>query len=126
MEIIDLNHVALHVKDIDLSSAFYGEKLGLPIIPRPGFTFPGAWFKLGSSQELHLIDGRESTVVANKRGTHFALQVASTEATWKGLEQHGLEPYSNQTRPDGALQFYLDDPDGHVIEFCQITNLSHG
>ena len=124
MEIIDLNHVAIHVKDLDVSVDFYGEKLGLPAMPRPGFTFPGAWFRLGKYQELHLIDGREKAVVADKRGTHFALQVASTKDTWIELENCGLHPYSEQTRPDGALQFYLDDPDGHVIEFCQVAHLA--
>mgnify|MGYP002632050859 CR=1 FL=1 len=126
MEIIDLNHVAIHVKDLAASAEFYGEKLGLPSMPRPGFTFPGAWFRLGAYQELHIIDGRERDVVADKRGTHFALQVASTEAAWAELERRGLRPHSSQTRPDGALQFYLDDPDGHVIEFCQIAHLTHG
>ena len=36
MDIIDLNHVAIHVKDLDTSVDFYGEKLGLPPMTRPG------------------------------------------------------------------------------------------
>ncbi len=123
MEIIDLNHVALHVKDVELSAAFYREKVGLPDMPRPDFPFPGAWFRIGVNQELHLIAGRELAVVADKRGTHFALQVDSIQEAWDLMEERGLEPYSRQTRPDGAFQFYVDDPDGHVIEFCQINHL---
>lgn len=125
MNIIDLNHVALHVKDVDLSAAFYGEKIGLPGMARPDFTFPGAWFRIGAAQELHLIAGRQRDAVADKRGTHFALQVDAIEEAWDRLKERGVEPYSRQTRPDGAFQFYVTDPDGHVIEFCQVNHL-HG
>ncbi len=123
MDILDLNHVALHVQDIDVSAAFYRDKIGLPDMPRPGFTFPGAWFRIGTAQELHLIGGRTLEVVADKRGTHFALQVDDIQAAWDLMESRGASPYSRQTRPDGAFQFYVDDPDGHVIEFCQINHL---
>ena len=39
----DLNHVALHVSDLDASRKFYGELLGLEKIKRPDFNFPGEW-----------------------------------------------------------------------------------
>ncbi len=123
MEILDLNHVALHVRDLESSVVFYRDKVGLPGTRRPDFRFPGAWFRIGQVQELHLIAGREKAVVADKRGTHFALQVDSIEATWNRMSERGVAPYSRQTRPDGAFQFYVDDPDGHVIEFCQINHL---
>ena len=123
MKILDLNHVAIHVHDIEVSAAFYGEKIGLPTMERPGFAFPGAWFRIGTTQELHLIGGRETAVVADKRGTHFAFQVPSIENAWNLMTERGLDPYSRQTRPDGAFQFYVSDPDGHVIEFCQINHL---
>lgn len=125
MEILDLNHIGLHVEDVDVSARYYREVIGLPDMPRPAFKFPGAWFLIGKEQELHLIGGREIDVVANKFGTHFALQVDSIETAWSLMEERGAEPYSRQTRPDGAHQFYVTDPDGHVIEFCQVNHL-HG
>jgi len=42
MKIIELNHVALFVADVSRSSHFYGKLLGLPLIERPAFDFPGA------------------------------------------------------------------------------------
>ena len=123
MEILDLNHVAIHVKDVDTSARFYREIIGLPDMERPGFRFPGAWFLIGKVQELHLIGGRDLEVVANKTGTHFALQVDSIEDAWATMDERGAKPYSRQTRPDGAFQFYVTDPDGHVIEFCQVNHL---
>ena len=125
MEILDLNHIGLHVEDVDASARFYRDVIGLPDMPRPAFKFPGAWFLIGKVQELHLIGGRELGVVANKFGTHFALQVDAIEEAWNLLEERGAQPYSRQTRPDGAHQFYVTDPDGHVIEFCQVNHL-HG
>ena len=58
MKILELNHIALHVADLERSVAFYREVLRLVPIPRPAFDFPGAWFQLGAVQELHLIGGR--------------------------------------------------------------------
>ena len=51
MKFRELNHVAIHVADVDVSSAFYRDILQLPEIPRPAFSFPGAWFLLGEQQD---------------------------------------------------------------------------
>lgn len=126
MEIMDLNHVALHVEDVAVSSGFYAEKIGLPSMPRPAFSFPGAWFRLGPTQELHLIGGRRVAASSDKRGTHFALQVHDIESAQKELEGRGVRCFSRQVRPDGAYQFYVEDPDGHVMEFCQVRHLNDG
>ena len=58
MKTTQLNHVALHVADVDKSCAFYRDVLQLEPMPRPNFDFPGAWFRLGADQELHLIGDR--------------------------------------------------------------------
>lgn len=55
MKVLQLNHVALHVADVSASVRFYSDVLKLEEIPRPAFRFPGAWFRLGVDQELHLI-----------------------------------------------------------------------
>ena len=46
MKIRRLDHVAIHVKDVEASSKFYREVLRLEPLPRPMFDFPGAWFRL--------------------------------------------------------------------------------
>ena len=51
MHFMQLDHVALHVEDVDASCRFYGEALMLESLPRPDFDFPGAWFRLGKTQE---------------------------------------------------------------------------
>ena len=74
MNIRRLDHVAIHVRDVDASSKFYREVLRLEPLPRPAFTFPGAWFRLGDDQELHLIGDRAQAVHSSNRGNHFALR----------------------------------------------------
>lgn len=119
MKTNDLNHVALHVENLELSMEFYGEKLGLEAIARPDFDFPGAWYRLGQFQELHLIAGRAAVVNSSTRGSHFALGVADMEEAESFLTSRGIDHTPRQTRPDGAFQIYIEDPDGYWIEFCQ-------
>jgi len=116
MKIHELNHVAIHVSDVERSCAFYATALKLERIERPAFTFPGAWFRLGAVQELHLIGDRHDAVFSHRRGNHFALRVDDLSPWTNHLQQLGLDFEPPRPRPDGALQLFLQDPDGHVIE----------
>ena len=89
-------------------------------IPRPTFSFPGAWFRLGEDQELHLIGDRDSPVFSHNRGNHFALAVDDIEAWDRHLRSVGAVHFPPRPRPDGAMQIFLRDPDGHVIELCSL------
>ena len=62
MKTLELNHVAIHVEDVERTCDFYANVLQLTPLPRPGFDFPGAWFLLGAVQELHIIGNREEDV----------------------------------------------------------------
>ncbi len=103
MKIHELNHVAIHVSDVEKSSRFYREVLRLESIPRPAFTFPGAWFRLGPNQELHIIGGRAEPVFSHNRGNHFALQVDDLDAWERHLASLRAEHLPRKRRPDGAI-----------------------
>ena len=118
MHIVHLNHVALHVADVERSVAFYRDALRLEPIARPAFSFPGAWFRLGTDQELHLIGERKQDVVSHNRGNHFALLVDDLDAWEAHLQAAGANFLPRRTRPDGALQTSVVDPDGHYVELC--------
>src|SRR5690348_12645882 len=112
MHILELNHVALHVRDVERSCAFYQSVLKLTPIERPAFTFPGAWFRLGTQQELHLIGERGEPVFSHHRGNHFALKVDDLTSWEKHLRSVQADFLPPKRRPDGAMQIFVRDPDG--------------
>jgi lactoylglutathione lyase len=116
MKIYELNHVAVHVADVEKSCEFYRRVLHLEPISRPAFSFPGAWFQLGSEQELHIIGDRSEPVHSNNRGNHFALRVDDLGPWEAHLQKLDVDYRERRQRPDGACQIFLRDPDGHVVE----------
>ena len=118
MDIEELNHVAIYVKDVEKSSRFYLDVLSLELIPRPAFDFPGAWFRLGTSQELHLIGNRREELSLHKRH-HFALKVKSAKDAEEQLKKKGVSYTGPKARPDGATQIFIQDPDGYYIELFE-------
>jgi catechol 2,3-dioxygenase-like lactoylglutathione lyase family enzyme len=115
MTIREIDHVALEVADVEQSLAFFGEVLGLKRIPRPQMDVPGAWFRIGNAQELHLIGGRVQPAHSAIRGNHFAMEVDNIAAWEVQLRGFGVE-CAVWRRPDGATSIFLKDPDGHVVE----------
>ena len=97
---------------------FYRDVMCLPPLDRPAFDFPGAWFRLGSSQELHLIGDREHLVQSHHRGGHLALAVESLDEWEAHFDQAAAHRMPRKSRPDGAMQTFVRDPDGHWIELC--------
>lgn len=118
MEIEELNHVAIYVKDLETSYRFYHEVLELESLPRPDFNFPGAWFRLGKQQELHLIAPREKELTFLKRN-HFALKIKSARQAEELLKNKGVKYTGPKPRPDGAIQIFIQDPDGYYIELFE-------
>ncbi len=120
IKIHELNHVALHVSNLEESMEFYGNVIGLPLLPRPAFNFPGAWFALGS-QELHLIYD-DTLVPANRKHHHFALLVDDVFAAKAELESKGIAEFKGPApRPDGPMQLFFSDPDGYLIELYHVA-----
>jgi catechol 2,3-dioxygenase-like lactoylglutathione lyase family enzyme len=117
MKVTQLNHVALHVADLDRSCQFYESVLGLARMERPAFRFPGAWYRIGADQELHLI-ARAPEVATVPRERHWALMVDDIAGFARHLHQAAITFSGPKPRPDGAQQIFLNDPDGHVIELC--------
>ncbi len=120
MIVLGVHHTSLPVNNLQRSIDFYCGVLGLQTIPRPDMGVPGVWLELGNAQ-LHLIDHPESVGVevvesANPRGRHEAFAIADLEATKAHLEANGITVNAPGSR---LAQFWVQDPDGHVIEFIQ-------
>lgn len=114
---LTFDHLALHVSDVGKSLTFYAETLGLPILPRPEFSFNGAWLQLDEGLQLHLIEGRESTAQSGSRSNHFAFVVEDANALEEKLRAQGVEIVVNKIRVDSVRQLFVKDPDGYYIEF---------
>lgn len=120
MQIAELNHVAIEVADVERAVDFYGRVLQLEALPRPAFDFPGAWFRLGETQELHIIGPRGHETRAGSRGNHFALLVDDIDAWEAQLVKEQATFAPKKSRPDGAYQIFVQDPDRHFIELCTL------
>ena len=116
------NHVALSVKDVEVSADFYNHVFNLNEIVNRTKMDGIRWFSLGEDKELHLVSILKSDVTINK-AVHFALTTPTFDAFVKNLEQMKI-PYSSwpgednkiTIRADGVKQIYLQDPDGYWIE----------
>lgn len=126
-----LDHVTLIVKDLQRSREFYVDALGMTPIERPAFSFAGSWFQAGDTQ-IHLILEFEGSAPAglapsekgkSSRTHHFAFQVDDAHLAAQRCRELGLPVVDGpKERPDGAVQVFVTDPDGHVVELCSQTN----
>lgn len=116
------DHIALYVKDMDKSVAFYEKVMLFKPIPDP-FHNPQhlVWLRTGEHMQLHLILGAKD-VPQREINTHYAYAVSDLQAFMKHLDEMQVK-YGNwggekttQTRPDGVKQIYLQDPDNYWIE----------
>jgi catechol 2,3-dioxygenase-like lactoylglutathione lyase family enzyme/uncharacterized protein YunC (DUF1805 family) len=127
VQVKSLDHVTIVVKDLERSRRFYVDLLGMRQVARPAFSFDGLWFQAGKTQ-IHLIlefagSGPAGNLLPEKerssRTQHFAFEVADAEAVVSFLRKFGAAILSGpKPRPDGYMQLFLTDPDGHVVELC--------
>lgn len=116
-----IDHIALHVANVDASVAFYSGVFGLQEIPAAAKG--RRWLSLGGGVALHLVGGRTDSV-ADDRSVHFALTTHDLEPILQRLrERHvawfdfaGKSGAVSTARSDGVRQIFLRDPDGYWIE----------
>jgi Lactoylglutathione lyase and related lyases len=125
IQVRQIDHVSLVVADLEASRRFYADLLGMTIVPRPAFDFGGLWLQAGSTL-IHLIEQhKESGPAGNtifpgaspSRTWHVAFLVDNVSAALAEMQTHQVRIASGpKKRPDGALQLFVFDPDGYVIE----------
>ena len=121
-----LDHIALSVRDLAASAAFYGELLGLREIENRTSRPTIRWFAFDGRRALHLIAGAEGPAPARPISAHFCLSTPHFEATLAYLAERGVryqslggKPMGFNLRGDGVRQAYLQDPDSYWIEICE-------
>jgi lactoylglutathione lyase len=119
---VSLNHIALYVKDLKISTNFYQHIIGLDTIPEPFHDGRHTWFKVGEHAHLHLIQGAKE-IVDHDKNSHLCFTVNAVEDFVKGIvaaripyEDWPGKPNAITTRVDGVKQIYFQDPDKYWVE----------
>lgn len=121
VNILNIDHVALLVQDVERSRRFYREVLGMQEVPSGG----NCWLRKGKA-EIHLLgqcEGRPVVLnyrtedIADGRATHLAFEVDDLEEAQHHLEKLSI-PIVCGPRPrwNAGEQLYICDPDGYLIE----------
>lgn len=111
-----INHVTLVVDQLEKAAAFYENDLGLELIPAFVFDYPTAFFRINDEQQLHLTEWEDKT---SFRG-HICVQVDDFNAIFHHVKKLGIIdilPWGKVRQlPDGAMQLFIRDPSGNLIE----------
>jgi len=104
--------ISVPVTDLERSTRFYEETLGLPKISA------GGWpeFQLGENISLYLIDPANiGQPFAGPHTTHIALRVADVSETRGELEAKGVT-FEGETFDSGVCDMaFFKDPDGNQL-----------
>lgn len=119
---LSFNHIALSVKDVDESVAFYQKVLQLKEIKNTASNSKTRWLTFNEGIQLHLIPRPHSEIKTNK-AFHFALSTSDLDSLIAHLKELKIEfsdwldvPNNVYIRNDGIKQIYFQDPNGYWIE----------
>ncbi|HXQ58897.1 MAG TPA: VOC family protein [Acidimicrobiales bacterium] len=129
MEVRELGHIVLYVRNVERSARFYREVLGWrQILPHEGdgMPFPAAAFSAPSGRthhELLLIEvGEDAAPVPHGRRIgmyHFGLKVGDSDdelrEALRQLEESGTTVVGTSDHTV-THSLYIEDPDGNEIE----------
>ena len=125
MQVKELGHVVLYVRDIARSRRFYRDVLGFPAIDMgDALNFPAAAFSTGRTHhELLLIEvGPDAAALPPGRRVgmyHFGLKIGDTDDELRdalqSLQAAGADIVGASDHTV-THSLYIRDPDGHEIE----------
>lgn len=124
MEIKELGHAVLYVRDLETSRHFYGDILGFRQPPTPGIGFPAVAFSSGRTHhELLLIEvGRDAALPPRGRRTglyHLGFKIGTTDDELREardtLQRNGVTIVGASDHTV-THSLYVLDPDGNELE----------
>lgn len=129
MDIVDIDHVAIRVTDLDGALDFYHDLLGLPVRDRARFDEGEVPYVavVAGGRHVHLVPTDEDEIEVG--GEHVCFLVRSDEVDSRGeleelledLREHDVEVEEGEPRKrygayGRAWAAYVRDPDGRRIE----------
>ena len=119
---IKVNHIAVHVSELQASKEFYTSILGLNEIEEPFKDGLHAWFSIGAGSALHIIEAPNTPKEISKVN-HLCFSMENMDAFIQRLKDtnYPFESWPGEKgkvtiRVDGIRQIYIQDPDGTWIE----------
>jgi catechol 2,3-dioxygenase-like lactoylglutathione lyase family enzyme len=117
LKVTGINHVVLHVTDLDRSRTFYMEALGFD--DRGSVAGMRASFLRCGMQGLDLFEMADCDVHGGEEMNHMALnvEVADADLLVAGLSEAGIESF--ELTPRNSV--FISNPDGHRIEMLPVS-----
>ncbi len=117
-----LDHVSLRVRDIAISTQFYVDVFGWPIVRTSGDPVTGQWLGIGGTDTLHLNQGDMNGTTVTK-DNHLAVRIDGLDAFLTRLTSLGITYYDWVNTPNtighhpaGFRQIYIQDPNAYWVE----------
>ena len=117
-----LDHVSMLVHDVAISTQFYVDVFGWPIVRTSGDPVTGQWLGIGGSDTLHLNQGDMATTTVTKEN-HLAVRIDAFDDFLVRLTSIGITycdwaktPNTIGHHPAGFRQVYIQDPNQYWIE----------
>lgn len=113
MRATGLNHVSIAARDLQESTQFYEDVLGLERIPTPRFASPVQWLRVGDLQ-LHLfLDDSPAP-----RRHHIGLTIDDFDAAYDAVKARASDSWGWELveLPSKQVQLYFRDPADNLIE----------
>jgi catechol 2,3-dioxygenase-like lactoylglutathione lyase family enzyme len=113
MRATGLNHVSIAARDLEESTRFYEDVLGLERIATPRFASPVQWLRVGDLQlHLFLDDGPAP------RRHHLGLTIDDFDAAYEAVNARASDTWGWELveLPSRQVQLYFRDPADNLIE----------
>lgn len=124
--LMGMRHIALNVKDVERSKAFYQDVLGMEVVWQPDPQ--NAYLSSGTDNlALHQTpDDRAPAATSSLDHLGFIVsdvdRVQELEAEFRARQVTIIKPFKRHR--DGSASFYCADPDGVVIQMLYEPTLS--
>jgi catechol 2,3-dioxygenase-like lactoylglutathione lyase family enzyme len=127
--ITGLSHVAFWVKDIEQSRAFYKGYLGFDepfSLKNKDGSLHLTWIKINDRQSVELLPITDKTPPGGDSLYHIALETDDAVGMLAYLASRGVKAPGGKDLPKkvgkgqiGNLNYFVEDPDGHIVEIVQ-------